>query len=113
MLSLTGAHFMSLAQPLRYACIVFFVMVIAMLPASAQRKSISLNTNWEFRQLPDASATAEIPWHPAQVPGVVHTDLLQNKLIPDPFYRANEGTLQWIENASWEYRSAFQAASDV
>ena len=44
---------------------------------------------------------------------IVHTDLLQNKLIPDPFYRANEGTLQWIENASWEYRSNFQAAADV
>jgi beta-mannosidase len=92
-----------------------FVIVIAMLSPSAfaQRKSISLNSNWEFRQLPDASAAGEAPWHPAQVPGVVHTDLLQNKLIPDPFYRANEGTLQWIENASWEYRSTFQAAPDV
>ena len=81
--------------------------------ASAERKSISLNDGWEFRQLPDATTAAEPSWHPAQVPGVVHTDLLRNKLIPDPFYRSNESTLQWIENASWEYRSTFQVSPDT
>ena len=104
---------MSLAQLIRYACIFSFAIVTAMLPAFAQRQSVSLNSNWEFRQVLDSPAAGEAPWHPAQVPGVVHTDLLQNKLIPDPFYRANESTLQWIENASWEYRSTFQAAPDV
>ena len=37
----------------------------------------------------------------------MHTDLLANKLIPDPFYRDNEIKLQWIDSADWEYRTIF------
>ncbi len=44
---------------------------------------------------------------------MVHTDLLRNKLMPDPFFRSNESTLQWIENADWEYRSTFQATPEA
>jgi beta-mannosidase len=110
-----GAHFMSLKRRIGHACIFAFVMVVAMLTttATAQPKSLSLNDNWEFRQRLDSPASTETAWQPAQVPGVVHTDLLRNKLIADPFYRSNESTLQWIENASWEYRSTFQATPDV
>jgi len=81
--------------------------------AGAQRKSISLNDGWEFRQRLSDSTSAQAAWHPAQVPGVVHTDLLRNKLISDPYYRSNEATLQWIENADWEYRNTFQATPDI
>ena len=81
--------------------------------ANAERKSISLNEGWEFRQRMEEPGAAQGQWHPAQVPGVIHTDLLRNKLIPDPFFRANESTLQWIEDASWEYRSSFQATPDT
>ena len=57
---------------------------------------------WEFRQVgkPD--------WKPAKVPGSVHTALLQNKMIEDPFYRDNEEKLQWIEREDWEYHGTFQ-----
>jgi beta-mannosidase len=48
-------------------------------------------------------------WHPAQVPGVVQTDLLLNGLIPDPFYQDNDTRLQWIGLADWEYRTTIQA----
>ena len=39
---------------------------------------------------------------PAEVPGVVHLDLLNNNVIEDPFYRMNESKVQWIgkENGS-------------
>ncbi len=80
--------------------------------ASAQRKSVPLNEGWEFREILEAPATPS-QWHAAEVPGVVQTDLLHNKLIPDPFFRSNESTLQWIENADWEYRSTFQATPEV
>jgi beta-mannosidase len=46
-------------------------------------------------------------WHAAQVPGVVHTDLLRNGLIPDPFDRDNEFRLQWIGLTDWEYQTTF------
>jgi beta-mannosidase len=66
-----------------------------------------LHTNWRFRAL-NADAGAQFKeWHPATVPGVVQTDLLANKLIPDPFYQTNESALQWIGLTDWEYESHF------
>ena len=46
-------------------------------------------------------------WHPAHLPGVVHTDLLKNHLIPDPFYSDNESKVQWVENENWNYKTTF------
>ena len=60
-----------------------------------------LNQNWQFRQV----GTAE--WLPAKVPGEVHTDLLSNNKIEDPFYRLNEHDLQWIDKEDWEYQTTF------
>ena len=37
----------------------------------------------------------------------MHTDLLANKLIEDPFYRDNEKKQQWIGKTDWEYRTTF------
>jgi len=74
---------------------------------------VSLNDGWEFRQRIGRVDAVQGQWHPAEVPGVVHTDLLRNKLIPDPFFRSNESALQWIENADWEYRSTFQATPEA
>ncbi len=73
------------------------------------KQTVLLNSGWEFRQRGGGSAE----WHPAQVPGCVHLDLLRNKLIPDPFYRDNEAKLQWIENADWEYRGTIQASDEL
>jgi beta-mannosidase len=71
-----------------------------------------LDTGWEFRQVQDGQA-AEEGWLPAKVPGDVHLDLLANKKIDDPFLRDNESKLQWIEKASWEYRSTFEVPADL
>jgi beta-mannosidase len=46
-------------------------------------------------------------WYPAIVPGCVHADLRRNKLIPDPFWGANERDLQWIEEEDWTYATEF------
>jgi beta-mannosidase len=70
-----------------------------------------LDSGWEFRLAPaDAQATqraAALPWHHAQVPGNVHTDLLASGLVPDPYVGAAEAQLQWIGLAQWEYRTTF------
>jgi beta-mannosidase len=68
---------------------------------NAQNLSIELNKNWQFKN------QKESKWYKATVPGTVHTDLLANKLIPDPFYRDNESKLQWIDKADWEYKTVF------
>ena len=46
---------------------------------------------------------------PATVPGTIHTDLLANGLIPDPFWRDNEKRLQWVGEEDWTYRTTFRA----
>ena len=77
-----------------------------------QNTTMDLDHGWEFRQVaPGANSEAQ-EWLPATVPGDIHLDLLANKKIPDPFYRDNEAKLQWIENASWEYRLNFDVPAD-
>jgi len=60
-----------------------------------------INTGWQFHKV------GTNDWHNAKVPGCVHTDLLSNKMIPDPFYRDNESKVQWIDKYSWEYKTTF------
>jgi beta-mannosidase len=76
----------------------------------AQSAVLNLDHGWQFRQITSTAQDAEAGWLPATVPGDIHLDLLANKKIEDPFYRDNEAKLQWIENASWEYRDTFDIA---
>jgi len=43
--------------------------------------------------------------YPATVPGFIHTDLMDNGLIPDPYYGTNEDSVQWLANRKWSYRT--------
>ncbi len=61
-----------------------------------------LNRGWEFRGLDDGK------WYPANIPGSIHLDLLNNNLIPDPFFGKNESKLQWISDKDWTYRLVFK-----
>lgn len=63
-----------------------------------------LHNGWEFMQ------EGNDAWHPAQVPGVVHLDLLTNELIGDPFWEDNELNQRWIEEENWVYQNYFQVA---
>ncbi|MEK3731800.1 glycoside hydrolase family 2 protein [Paenibacillus sp. FSL M8-0334] len=62
---------------------------------------------WKFK------ASDESEWLPAKVPGCVHTDLLHNGIIPDPFYGTNEHDLQWIDKKDWEYETSFRLEPEV
>ncbi len=66
---------------------------------------MQIHTGWQFREV------GKTDWHNASVPGCVHTDLLANKLIDDPFYRDNEKKQQWIGKTDWEYRTTFNVAA--
>ncbi len=67
----------------------------------------TLNGTWNFRQ----SGTQE--WHPAVVPGGVHTDLLAAGLIPDPFAGDNELRVQWVTESGWEYATHFDCPPEL
>ncbi len=60
-----------------------------------------INENWTFSQ------SGKNEWLPATVPGTVHTDLLANGKIEDPFYRLVEHDVQWIDKVDWEYKTTF------
>jgi beta-mannosidase len=71
------------------------------------RTQLKIERNWTFRQV------GENDWLPADVPGTVHTDLLANKKIEDPFYRMNEHNLQWIDKVDWEYKTKFSVTKNL
>jgi beta-mannosidase len=49
---------------------------------------------------------------PATIPGTIHTDLLNAKLIPGPFYADNESSLKWISELDWLYETSFDFPED-
>lgn len=69
--------------------------------------STEISDGWTFRQADKEE------WLPATVPGCVHTDLLNNGKIEDPFYRLNEHQVQWIDKVNWEYKTTFNIDPDA
>src|SRR5260370_29595054 len=76
-------------------------------PTDLSKIRMPLLTGWQFRQ------AGKDTWYAASVPGCVHTDLLNNRLIDDPFYRDNEKKLQWIGKTDWEYRTTFNVTAEM
>jgi len=92
------------------SCLIgyFVFSFLATVPLhGAEPVSRALDSGWQFRALGDTDQSGVKDWHAAQVPGVVHTDLLRNGLIPEPFDRDNEFRLQWIGLTDWEYQTSF------
>jgi beta-mannosidase len=100
----------TLTHFLRFGFLLTFISLAPVLRAS-EPSSINLDSAWQFRAATNTDQAGVKEWHPAQVPGVVHTDLLRNGLIPDPFDKDNEFHLQWIGLADWEYQTTFQVDS--
>ncbi|MGE5498375.1 MAG: glycoside hydrolase family 2 protein, partial [Syntrophothermus sp.] len=73
-----------------------------------------LHNAWEFALAGnmETDSVKKDKWHPASVPGTVHTDLLANGLIDEPFAEDNELRLQWIGDTDWKYRTAFNLPKD-
>src|SRR5260221_4032452 len=87
---------------------VFFIFTFVCGSALAlPSTAVDLHSGWRFRALNDSIHAGVEQWHDAEVPGVVQMDLLRNKLIPDPFYRDNEKSLQWVGLTDWEYQTEF------
>jgi len=73
-----------------------------------------LHDGWTFRQLdaepiPNSDVTA---WSAATVPGHVHLDLLALGVIPDPFERMHERSVQWVDECDWAYRCTFDVTEE-
>ncbi|MEW6194072.1 MAG: glycoside hydrolase family 2 protein [Bacteroidota bacterium] len=66
-----------------------------------------IKNNWQFNQ------NGNDKWYPAFVPGQIHTDLLENKLIDDPYFGINEQNLQWIGEKNWNYKTVFEVNEEI
>jgi beta-mannosidase len=78
----------------------------------------SLNHGWQLacpRWLvpPGRHGYSRLEWLPASVPGHVHTDLVANGVIPDPFGRSFELGCAWIDGERWSYKTTFSFTPDA
>lgn len=68
------------------------------------RERVPLTQGWQYEE--DGKDT----WQPAsEVPGSIHTDLLHNGQIPDPFVDLNELAVRWVAERDWRYRRTISA----
>jgi len=83
---------------------------------------LSLDGLWKLKGFPKLNGEEEgaykpdystEDWLPAKVPGVVHTDLMDNKVIPDPFKGLNEEAVHWVEDVEWWYRREFELTQEI
>jgi len=71
-------------------------------------KKIELNNNWKFKIVNSSNGFEKYnSWMDCDVPGTVHTDLLNIGLIEDPYYEDNELRLRWISKQGWIYKTSF------
>ncbi len=87
----------------------FFITILIFSLVGCKNSTINeieLNSNWQFKKAIDTT------WKKAIVPGTVHTDLLANKEIENPFYRLNEHDVQWVDKLDWEYKTNFNISKE-
>jgi len=79
---------------------------------------LDLNGSWQFKGI-NAYGTMPrdmrrvIQWMKATVPGTVHTDLMTEGVIPDPFHGMNENLVQWVDSQKWVYRRDFNVSVEM
>ncbi|NII10771.1 glycoside hydrolase family 2 protein [Oleiagrimonas sp. C23AA] len=91
-------------------------LLAAAFPGQAAPPTVqTLDSGWQFRLAPGDSHAKAHPkaahWHAAQVPGTAQTDLMAAHLTPDPYYRDNEKTIQWVGLSNWDYRTSFDVSA--
>ena len=86
---------------------LLLIALVAFVSAVAAPQRQMLHDGWQFKQKRGAN------WYPATVPGVVHTDLISNDIIEDPFFRLNERAAQWVDKEDWEYATTFTANAEI
>lgn len=81
-----------------------FCLIQNIIIAQSSERNLS-SEKWQFKN------DKENKWLSASVPGTVHLDLMNNKIIPDPFKDDNEKKVQWIENEDWDYQTNFKVSA--
>ena len=82
--------------------VIFILILVGCKPSENTPIIQKLNSDWEFK-----SKNGTV-WLSASVPGNVFTDLLDNKIIENPFIKNNEEKVQWVSDSTWVYKTTFQ-----
>ena len=80
------------------------LLIQTLIKAQFSDRNLS-SEKWQFKN------SKENKWLTASVPGTVHLDLMNNKLIPDPYKDENEKKVQWVENEDWDYQTVFKISA--
>lgn len=72
-----------------------FILLTLVLTACTTKPNRVELTDWQF----DYNGQN---YH-ATVPGFIHTDLLSNNIISDPYFGTNEDSVQWVSKQKWMY----------
>ena len=68
---------------------------------------LELSGKWSFHEVGRGK------WFDAAVPGSNIADLIENDIIPHPYYDENEMLVQWIGERDWEYAREFTLSQDM
>jgi len=68
---------------------------------------ITLHEGWSFKY----EETGE--WLEAKVPGCIHSDLLRQGIIKDPYYRTHSHDMKWVDRNDWEYQTTFEVSDEL
>jgi beta-mannosidase len=75
------------------------VLVITALAACSHDENPEVLSQWQYEY--------DGTWHNATVPSCIHTDLMADSLIPDPFLGTNQDSVGWVAELQWRYRTTF------
>ena len=82
---------------------LLFLSVLGILSCKNENlpTKITLLENWEFK------GVDTLEWQTASVPGTIFSDLMDQKMIENPFVKTNEDSVQWVSKKNWEYKTTF------
>jgi beta-mannosidase len=89
--------------------------------SNAQNQSVFIKNGWHIRpttppkpsRKEDLGQNINPNGYDTQLPNSAMNVLVENKVVPDPFFKDNEAKLQWLERTDWVWENRFDVSDDV
>ncbi len=93
----------------------FFILILIFFKNMLiAQNNINMNEGWRMKAaFPDEKKGLKEEWLDAKVPALAHSVLMENKVLPDLFYRDNESKYQWLEDEDWVFEKIFDADENI
>jgi beta-mannosidase len=70
------------------------------------KEFVGMDWVWRNSVKPDTRDTRW--WYKATVPGSVLNDLMDDQLVPDPYFELNSKLVEWVPARTWVYKKCFR-----